>query len=66
MTRGNQRDRDRKKTEKAMKGVKSANTMSGTAFARKQEDDAAKMRAKQAAADAKRTAEGVVPGKKKK
>ncbi|KAL4899127.1 hypothetical protein BDW74DRAFT_163918 [Aspergillus multicolor] len=65
MTRGNQRDRDRKKNEKAQKGVKTANTMSGTAFARKKEDDAAKMRAKQAAAEAKKAAEGAAGGNKK-
>ncbi|KAL4986456.1 hypothetical protein BDW68DRAFT_125900 [Aspergillus falconensis] len=49
MTRGNQRERDRKKNEKAQKSVRTANTLTGTEFARKKEDDAAKMRAKQAA-----------------
>ncbi|KAL4957900.1 hypothetical protein BDW69DRAFT_180143 [Aspergillus filifer] len=66
MTRGNQRDRDRKKNERDQAKIKTANTLSGTAFAKKKEDDAAKMRAKQAAADAKKAAEGVVSGKKKK
>ncbi|KAL4921120.1 hypothetical protein BDW62DRAFT_174979 [Aspergillus aurantiobrunneus] len=65
MTRGNQRDRDREKQRKKASQERTANTMSGTAFQRKKEDDAAKMRAKQANADAKKAAEGVVAKKKK-
>ncbi|KAL3437764.1 hypothetical protein BDV09DRAFT_161950 [Aspergillus tetrazonus] len=49
MTRGNQRDRDRERQRKKAESEKKANTLSGTAFARKKEEDAAKMRAKQAA-----------------
>ncbi|KAL3459247.1 hypothetical protein BJX64DRAFT_291366 [Aspergillus heterothallicus] len=48
MTRGNQRDRDREKQRKKAASEKSANNLSGTAFQRKKEDDAAKMREKQA------------------
>ncbi|BCS28944.1 4F5 domain protein [Aspergillus puulaauensis] len=64
MTRGNQRDRDREKQRKKAGAEKSANSLSGTEFARKKEDDAAKMRAKQAKADAKKATEGL-GGKKK-
>ncbi|KAL4763170.1 4F5 domain protein [Aspergillus foveolatus] len=66
MTRGNQRERDRKKNEKAQKSIRTANTLSGTEFARKKEDDAAKMRAKQAAADAKKAAAALAAAGKKK
>lgn len=54
MARGNQRDKAREKTQKEMAGKKSKNTQSGTEFARTKEDQAAIMRAKQAAADAKK------------
>ncbi|OJJ03784.1 hypothetical protein ASPVEDRAFT_85213 [Aspergillus versicolor CBS 583.65] len=64
MTRGNQRDRDRQKNLDKQAKLKSGNTLSGNAFARKKEDDAAKMREKQAKADAKKAAEGL-GGKKK-
>ncbi|PSN63970.1 hypothetical protein BS50DRAFT_637294 [Corynespora cassiicola Philippines] len=52
MARGNQRDKAREKNLK-----EAAKQMSGTEFAKNKEDQAAIMRAKQAAADAKR-AEG--------
>ncbi|KAF2848006.1 hypothetical protein T440DRAFT_470595 [Plenodomus tracheiphilus IPT5] len=58
MARGNQRDKAREKTLKAAAGTKGKNTQSGTEFARTKEDQAAIMRAKQAAAEAKRAAEG--------
>ncbi|KAH7094836.1 hypothetical protein FB567DRAFT_586189 [Paraphoma chrysanthemicola] len=58
MSRGNQRDKDREKKEKAKQGMKSKNTQSGTEFARSKEDQAAIMRAKQQAAEAKKAAEG--------
>ncbi|KAF2840761.1 hypothetical protein M501DRAFT_1056074 [Patellaria atrata CBS 101060] len=54
MARGNQRDKAREKNMKAQAGVKSKNTQSGTEFQRTKEDQAAIMRAKQAAADAKK------------
>ncbi|KAL3480030.1 hypothetical protein BJX99DRAFT_254915 [Aspergillus californicus] len=66
MTRGNQRERDRKKTEAENNKLKSANTLSGSKFAQKKEDDAAKMRAKQAKADADKAATGQTVGAKKK
>ncbi|KAH9881212.1 hypothetical protein J1614_001707 [Plenodomus biglobosus] len=52
MARGNQRDKAREKNLKAAAG-----TQSGTEFARTKEDQAAIMRAKQAAAEAKRAAD---------
>ncbi|CAO2658829.1 Nn.00g065520.m01.CDS01 [Neocucurbitaria sp. VM-36] len=58
MARGNQRDKAREKNLKAASGQKSKNTQSGTEFARTKEDQAAIMRAKQAAAEAKKAAEG--------
>ncbi|KAF2153117.1 hypothetical protein K461DRAFT_277920 [Myriangium duriaei CBS 260.36] len=54
MARGNQRDKAREKNQKAAAGVKSKNNMSGSEFAKAKEDAAAIMRAKQAAADAKK------------
>ncbi|KAL2863085.1 4F5 domain protein [Aspergillus lucknowensis] len=64
MTRGNQRERDRAKNLKEQSKQKGANTLSGSAFQRKKEDDAQKMREKQAKADAKKAAEAA-GGKKK-
>ncbi|KAH7085191.1 hypothetical protein BKA63DRAFT_499158 [Paraphoma chrysanthemicola] len=58
MSRGNQRDKDREKKEKAKQGMKGKNTQSGTEFARSKEDQAAIMRAKQQAAEAKKAADG--------
>ncbi|KAK9565396.1 hypothetical protein V6Z88_003431 [Aspergillus fumigatus] len=49
MTRGNQRDRDREKALKAKAKQKTANTLSGSEFQRAKENNAAIMRAKQAA-----------------
>ncbi|CBX91866.1 hypothetical protein IAQ61_000084 [Plenodomus lingam] len=57
MARGNQRDKAREKALKAAAGVKPKNTQSGTQFARTKEEQAAIMRAKQAAAEAKRAAD---------
>ncbi|KAF1850019.1 uncharacterized protein K460DRAFT_400111 [Cucurbitaria berberidis CBS 394.84] len=62
MARGNQRDKAREKNLKAAAGSKSKNGQSGTEFARTKDDQAAIMRAKQAAAEAKKAAEG--PAKK--
>ncbi|KAF2759612.1 hypothetical protein EJ05DRAFT_498825 [Pseudovirgaria hyperparasitica] len=58
MARGNQRDKAREKNLKEQQGKKSANTMSGTQQQKAKEDAAEIMRKKQAAADAKRAAEG--------
>ncbi|KAL4937602.1 hypothetical protein BDV06DRAFT_226800 [Aspergillus oleicola] len=66
MTRGNQRDRDREKQRKKAGQEKSANTLSGSAFQRKKEDDAAKMREKQAKADAKKATSVPAPAEGKK
>jgi hypothetical protein len=49
MTRGNQRDRDREKALKAKAKQKGGNNLSGTEFQRAKENNAAIMRAKQAA-----------------
>ncbi|KAK7532355.1 uncharacterized protein J3D65DRAFT_670966 [Phyllosticta citribraziliensis] len=54
MARGNQREKAREKNQKAQAGTKNKNSMSGTEFQRAKEDAAAIMRAKQAAADAKK------------
>ncbi|EON68860.1 hypothetical protein W97_08118 [Coniosporium apollinis CBS 100218] len=58
MARGNQRDKAREKNLKEQAGKKNKNQQSGTEFQRTKEDQAAIMRAKQAAAEAKRAAEG--------
>lgn len=65
MTRGNQRDRDREKALKAKAKQKTANTLSGSEFQRAKENNAAIMRAKQAAADARKAAEAAAARKKK-
>ncbi|KAF2266606.1 hypothetical protein CC78DRAFT_542248 [Lojkania enalia] len=67
MARGNQRDKAREKNlkEQARQAQKSKNTQSGTEFARTKEDQAAIMRAKQAAADAKKAEASAAGGKKK-
>ncbi|KAL4879777.1 hypothetical protein BJY04DRAFT_219860 [Aspergillus karnatakaensis] len=57
MTRGNQRDRDRQKNLEKQAKLKAGNQLSGTQFQKKKEDDAQKMRDKQAKADAKKAAE---------
>ncbi|CEL02524.1 hypothetical protein ASPCAL03693 [Aspergillus calidoustus] len=50
MARGNQRDKAREKNLKEAAKKKSSNTLSGSEFQRKKEDDALKMREKQAKA----------------
>jgi len=49
MSRGNQREKAREKTNKAAAASKKKNTQSGTEFARTKEDQAKIMREKQAA-----------------
>ncbi|BCR85085.1 4F5 domain protein [Aspergillus chevalieri] len=63
MARGNQRDNAREKNQKKMAQVKSKNTMTGSEQQRAREDVAAKMRAKQKAADERKAAEALA-GKK--
>ncbi|PNS14142.1 hypothetical protein CAC42_6655 [Sphaceloma murrayae] len=58
MARGNQRDKAREKAQKAAAGTKTKNNMSGAEFQKAKEDAAAIMRAKQAAADAKKSEAG--------
>ncbi|KAG9242497.1 hypothetical protein BJ878DRAFT_167369 [Calycina marina] len=65
MARGNQRDKAREANQKKMADMKKGNAMSGTAMAAEKEKVAAKMREKQAAADAKKAAEGAAAPKKK-
>jgi len=65
MARGNQRDRDRIANQKKMATQKSSNNMSGSEMQREKEKVAAKMREKQAAADAKKAAEAADAAKKK-
>ncbi|KAL2784364.1 hypothetical protein BJX65DRAFT_270261 [Aspergillus insuetus] len=48
MARGNQRDKAREKNLKEAAKKKNSNTLSGSEFQRKKEDDALKMREKQA------------------
>ncbi|USP76472.1 hypothetical protein yc1106_03746 [Curvularia clavata] len=57
MARGNQRDKAREKNLKEQASKKSKNTQSGTEFARTKENVAAIMRAKQAAAEARKAEE---------
>ncbi|KAF9738598.1 hypothetical protein PMIN06_001988 [Paraphaeosphaeria minitans] len=54
MARGNQREKAREKNLKELAGKKKGNQLSGTEFAKAKEDTAAIMRAKQAAAEAKK------------
>ncbi|KAH8697270.1 hypothetical protein BGW36DRAFT_427236 [Talaromyces proteolyticus] len=66
MTRGNQRENDRKKAlEKAGK-AKNKNTMSGSEFAREKEKVAAIMQEKQRKALEKKSTEATGGGAKKK
>ncbi|TPX11023.1 uncharacterized protein E0L32_008060 [Thyridium curvatum] len=58
MARGNQRDKAREANLKKQAAVKSKNSKSGSEMQRDKEAVAAKMREKQAAADAKKAAEG--------
>ncbi|EAA27668.1 hypothetical protein GE21DRAFT_3312 [Neurospora crassa] len=57
MSRGNQREKAREANLKKQAAQKKVNTKSGTEMQRDKEAVAALMRAKQAAADAKRAAE---------
>ncbi|KAM0201751.1 hypothetical protein ACHAPA_003847 [Fusarium lateritium] len=58
MARGNQRDKARAANLKKEAGKKSGNTLSGTQMQHEKEANAEKMRLKQAAADARKAAEG--------
>ncbi|KAL3427664.1 hypothetical protein PVAG01_01173 [Phlyctema vagabunda] len=62
MARGNQRDKAREANQKKLAAEKKGNAMSGSEMQREKEKVAAKMREKQAAADAKKAAESA--GKK--
>ncbi|OXV07122.1 hypothetical protein Egran_05114 [Elaphomyces granulatus] len=57
MTRGNQRDTDRKKREKDLRDKKHKNNMSGAEFQRTKEAQAAIMQEKQRKAEEKKAAE---------
>jgi len=57
MARGNQRDKAREANQKKLASQKSGNSMTGAEMQREKEKVAAKMREKQAAADAKKAAE---------
>ncbi|KAK3045285.1 hypothetical protein LTS18_014119 [Coniosporium uncinatum] len=58
MSRGNQREKAREKNLKAEAGKGKKTNMSGSEFQKHKEDAAAIMRAKQAAAEAKKQADG--------
>ncbi|KAK3683624.1 putative serf family protein [Podospora appendiculata] len=58
MARGNQRDKAREANLKKQAAMKKATPKSGSELAREKEVAAQKMREKQAAADAKKAAEG--------
>ncbi|KAH8685554.1 hypothetical protein BGZ60DRAFT_365389 [Tricladium varicosporioides] len=64
MARGNQRDKAREANQKKMAEQKKSNAMSGSEMQREKEKVAAKMREKQAAADAKKAAEATASKKK--
>jgi len=57
MARGNQREKAREKTLKAASAQKKKNGQTGSEQQKSKEDQAAIMRAKQAAANAKKTGE---------
>jgi len=57
MARGNQRDKAREKAQKAAGSVKHKTSLTGTEMQKDKENVAAIMRAKQAAAEAKRAEE---------
>ncbi|PGH02123.1 hypothetical protein GX51_04827 [Blastomyces parvus] len=65
MARGNQREKAREKTQKELAAQKKKNSQTGTEFARTKEAQAAIMRQKQEAANAKKAAEAAAAGKKK-
>jgi len=56
MTRGDQRDRAREKAQKKQATVAKGATKSGASLQKRKEDDAAKLREKQAASELKRQA----------
>ncbi|KAG7294298.1 hypothetical protein NEMBOFW57_004369 [Staphylotrichum longicolle] len=58
MARGNQRDKAREAAQKKLAATKKGHGMSGSELAKAKEVAAQKMREKQAAADAKKAAEG--------
>ncbi|KAM0352937.1 hypothetical protein ACHAPU_001821 [Fusarium lateritium] len=58
MARGNQRDKAREAAEKKKKDQKSGNTLSGSQMQHAKESNADIMRQKQAAAEARKAAEG--------
>jgi len=66
MARGNQREKAREKTQKAASAQKKKNAQSGTEYQRTKEDQAAIMRTKQAAAEAKKGESGESSGSGKK
>ncbi|KAN0085145.1 hypothetical protein V8E54_001612 [Elaphomyces granulatus] len=59
MTRGNQRETDRKKREKDLKDKKNKSNMSGSEFQRTKEAQAAIMQEKQRKAEERKAAEAV-------
>jgi len=65
MARGNQREKAREKNLKEQGGKGKKTALSGSEFAKAKEDAAAIMRAKQAAAEAKKNAGGEEASKKK-
>ncbi|KAL1965116.1 hypothetical protein VTN77DRAFT_6029 [Rasamsonia byssochlamydoides] len=68
MTRGNQREHDRKRAQKRQheKGVGPKNTMSGTEYQRLREQQAAIMQEKQRRADERKAAEAAAAAAAKK
>ncbi|KAL2160222.1 hypothetical protein VTH06DRAFT_1395 [Thermothelomyces fergusii] len=65
MSRGNQREKAREANLKKQAAMKKAHGMSGSELAKAREIAAQKMREKQAAADARKAAEGSANAKKK-
>ncbi|XRM47281.1 hypothetical protein ABZX51_010268 [Aspergillus tubingensis] len=65
MARGNQRDRDREKNLKKKAQTKSKTEVGKGGILAKKENDADKMRAKQALADQRKQAEALAGAKKK-
>ncbi|TVY32361.1 hypothetical protein LSUB1_G006662 [Lachnellula subtilissima] len=66
MARGNQRDKAREANQKKLADQKKGNAMTGSEMQREKEKVAEKMRQKQAAADAKKLADGGAAGAPKK
>ncbi|KAF1986599.1 4F5 domain protein [Aulographum hederae CBS 113979] len=65
MARGNQREKAREKNLKAQGNTGKKTNMTGSEFQKNKDDVAAIMRAKQAAAEAKKNGEGDSAAKKK-